>query len=179
MERRDKMKKSYVNIFLFITSIGILIFNVGCQKNESQKVAEKFIKTQVNCGTYITSAGDEEVLKKVFLDFFTEETYEQYLDDAVGYFYPELFRVLHVDESNIHKIKCKEKTKNTDGSITYEFEVSYTLVDLDESKKKTVDKYKLKDYLQITMNEQDKITKVVVLNTSDIIKKLFLDIKVQ
>ena len=179
MERSDQMKKIYIKIFFLIMMLSNLVFLAGCQKDENQEIGEAFIRTQINCGTYITSAGDEEVLKKVFLEFFTEETYQQYLEDAVGYFYPQLFYMLNADESNIHKIKCTKEKENADGTTTYEFTVKYTLVDLDEDQKKAINTVKLEDYLQISVNGEHKITKVIILNTSDIIKKLFLDIKVQ
>ncbi len=179
MERRDKMRKICLQFLIFI---GVLISGMSmtaCQKSKQQNIAEQFIKTQINCSTYITSEGDEEVLKEIFLEFFTEEAYQQYLDEAVGYFYPQLFYLLNADKSRIHKVKCNKKVKTSDGMNRYEFEVSYSLMNLDENQKKAKDTIKLKDYLQITIDENNKINNVVILNTSDIIKKLFLDIKVQ
>ena len=179
MERRDKVRRLYRIQFLFIVSLWGLMILTSCQKDNNEVIAEKFIRTQINCGTYITAAGDEEVLKQVFLEFFTEETYQKYLEDTIGYFYPQLFYVFNADESKINKIKCNKQVKNANGTHTYEYEVSYTLTELDQELKKTVNTVTLKDYLQITMDEQGKITQVIVFNTSDIIKKLFLDVKVQ
>lgn len=178
-ERRDKMKRLYKRGILVMTLLSMVMFMSGCQKDENQKVAEQFIKTQINCNTYVKSEGDKEVLKTVFLEFFTEESYQQYLDDVVGYFYPQLFHQLNADESNIKKIKCKEKTKDSGGTTMYEYEVTYTLTGVNEKTKKKDDTTKFVDYLQITVDEQNKITQVAILNTSDIIKKLFLDVKVQ
>lgn len=179
MGRRDKMKKSHMQYFFLIGMVSILLLISGCEKDSKKEVAEQFIRTQVSCATYIGADGDKEVLKNIFLDFFTEESYQKYLDDVVGYLYPQLFYMLSADQTNIKKIKCIEMKKNKDGTVTYDFEVNYILMNLDEEKKKTISKTKLKDYLKITLDNEAKITQVVILNTSDIIKKLFLDIKVQ
>jgi len=151
---------------------------VGCQKNDSLKQAERFINTQINCGTFKEANGDEALLKETFLDFFEEEAYQKFLDDVFGYMYPQLFYITNANEIKIKKIKCKETIKQADGTNKYQFEVNYTIIPIHKEGEK-VTNISMKDMLEITVNKENKLTKVIILNTSDTIKKLFLDVKVQ
>lgn len=162
-------------MIMCLCSVGILL---GCQKNNTLRQAERFINTQINCETYKKASGDEALLKETFLEYFEEDAYQKYLDDVFGYMYPQLFYVTDADEIKIQKIKCKETKKLSDGSNKYQFEVKYMIIPVQEKGKK-ISNISMKDLLEITVNNENKLTEVVILNTSDTIKKLFLDVKIQ
>ena len=161
---------SYIMSLMFILS--------GCQKDASIEVLQEFIITQVQCETYKEAAGDTEVLKKSFERFFTEETYQRYLDDVVGYMYPQLYYITNADQVKIKSVICKSVTSQENGLKTYTFEVNYQIITVEKEDKKA-DKIAMSDDTQITIDKNNKIQEVILLNTSDIIGKLFLDIKVQ
>lgn len=162
-------------IMLCLSCIGIF---TGCQKNNTLKQAKRFIHTQINCETYKETKGDEALVKETFLEFFNEEAYQKYLDDVFGYMYPQLFYMTNADEVQIQKIKCNETTKQVDGSNKYQFEVKYTIIP-EKKEEEEVSNISMKDILEITVNKENKLTEVIILNTSDTIKRLFLDVKVQ
>lgn len=163
---------------LMIMCLSCMIMFIGCQKSNELKQAERFIKTQINCETFKEASGDEGLLKETFLEFFEEEAYEKYLEDVFGYMYPQLFYITNADEVKIEKIICKEEVKQPDGSNKYQFEVKYTIIPVSKKGKK-VTLITMEDRLKITVNKENKLTEVIILNTSDVIKKLFLDVKVQ
>ena len=108
---------SYIMSLMFILS--------GCQKDARIEVLQEFILKQVQCETYKEAAGDTEVLKKSFERFFTEETYQRYLDDVVGYMYTQLYYVTNANQVKIKSVICKSVTSQEDGLKTYTFEVNY------------------------------------------------------
>lgn len=168
-------------IWIFLTLMYTICLSVwlwGCKQDASTTLLEQFIAKQVACETYQLAQGDEEVLKNSFSEFFTQESYQKYLDDVVGYMYPQLYYQTNAKEVNLKHIKHKDVTKNQDQSSTYTFEVEYQIISAKQDGKK-VEKIGMKDQTQITIDKNNKIISVILLNTSDIIAKLFLDIKVQ
>ena len=162
------------SIIICLSCIGIF---VSCQKHNTLKQAERFIHTQINCETFKKADGDEALIKEIFLEFFEEEAYQEYLDDLFGYMYPQLFYITNAEEVKIQEIKCKKATRQSDDSNTYQFEVKYTIISK-KQKGEEVNHISMKDILEIAVNKENKLTKVIILNTSDTIKKLFLDVKV-
>lgn len=160
----------------YIMSLSLLLS--GCKQDASIKVLQQFIMKQVQCETYKAVKGDEQALKNSFSEFFTEESYQKYLDDVVGYMYPQLYYQTNAEEVKIKSIICKSVTKNENELKTYTFEVNYQIIPAGEDGKK-VKRIIMSDHTQITIDRNNKIISVVLLNTSDIIAKLFLDIKVQ
>lgn len=166
----------YIGLMVMcLCSIGMF---VGYKKNNTLRQAERFINTQVNCETYRKVGGDQFLLEEIFLEYFEKDAYEKYLNDVFGYMYPQLFYVTNADQIKMQKIKCKETKKLRGGLNKYQFEIKYTIIPVQEEGKK-ISNISMQDVLEITVNNENKLTEVIVLNTSDIIKKLFLDIKVQ
>lgn len=162
-------------IMVYLSCIGIF---TGCEKNSALNQTRRFIHTQINCEIYKETSGNEALLKETFLEFFNEETYQKYLDDVFGYMYPQLFYITNANEIQIQKIKCNEITKQVDGSNKYQFEVKYIIIPEEQEKEDAIN-ISMKDVLDITVDKENKLTEVIILNTSDTIKKLFLDVKVQ
>lgn len=150
----------------------------GCRQDSKAIQLEKFIAKQVACETYQLAQGNEDVLKESFSEFFTQESYQKYLDDVVGYMYPQLYYQTNAKEVKLKHIKLKKVSKNQKDLSTYTFEVVYQIISEEQGGKK-VKRIEMKDQSQITIDKDNKIVSVVLLNTSDIIAKLFLDIKVQ
>ncbi len=163
-------------VLSYIVSLSLVLS--GCQQDASIKVLQQFIIRQVQCETYKEAQGDEAILKKSFSEFFTEESYQKYLDDVVGYMYPQLYYQTNADQVKIKSVVCKSVTKQGNELKTYTFEVNYQIIPVEKEGEK-VEKIAMSDQTQITIDKNNKITEVVLLNTSDIIAKLFLDIKVQ
>lgn len=178
-EKRKKEEMKRIKSFFalsYIVSLSLLLS--GCKQDSSIKMLQQFIMKQVQCETYKEVKGDENALKKSFSEFFTEESYQKYLDDVVGYMYPQLYYQTNADQVKIKSIICKSVTKNANESKTYTFEVNYQIIPVEEENKR-VEKMAMSDQTQITIDRNNKIIDVILLNTSDIIAKLFLDIKVQ
>lgn len=150
----------------------------GCRQDNTAIRLEQFIAKQVACETYQLAQGNEDVLKESFSEFFTEESYQKYLEDVVGYMYPQLYYQTNAKEVKLKHIKLKKVSKNQKQSSTYTFEVEYQIMSAKQDGKK-VEKIEMNDQTQITIDKNNKIISVILLNTSDIIAKLFLDIKVQ
>ena len=92
--------------------------------------------------------------------------------------YPQLYYQTNADQVKIKSVVCKSVTKQGNELKTYTFDVNYQIIPVEKEGEK-VEKIAMSDQTQITIDKNNKITEVVLLNTSDIIAKLFLDIKVQ
>jgi len=161
------MKKILISLFMGLL---ITLFLAGCTKDRQGKIAEEFITKMINCSTYNTTEKNEERLPIIFESYFSEEDYKQFVTSQMCYIYPELFRITQaknikgINIRQVHKIKQKD-------SIKLKYKIEYTL----ESENK---KTKMKDEITLEISKKGKITEVLILNTSDVIHKLFLDIKV-
>lgn len=176
-KKEEKMKKNrFFWMLSYILTVSLLLS--GCKQDASIEVLQRFIMKQVECETYKAVKGDEQALKQSFSEFFTEEGYQKYLDDVVGYMYPQLYYQTNADEVKIKSIICKSVIKEANECKIYTFEVNYQIIPLEEKSKKA-NKIPMSDQTQITIDRNNKITNVILINTSDIIAKLFLDIKVQ
>lgn len=153
--------------------IGIFSLTVGCQKDNKLKNAEAFIRMQLECETYKNIAdAKEDALKQKFLVYLTEEGYAQYEKEAFLYMYPQIFHLTSAEKTNIKKIKCKQISKEGEERKCV-FEVKYDII---TTKRKKVH---MKDEIELTINSKGQITRVIILNSSDLIHKLFLDVKIQ
>lgn len=161
-----------------VVCVGCLYSLVGCQNDNSMKVIEHFIHTQINSETYEEAKGDEVQLKESFKSFFIKDGYEKYLEDMFGYMYPLLFDITHAEQVKVEEIKCEKVKKLEDGEQEYEVKVAYTII---PHKKEEEDRANMNmvDRLLVTLNKEDKIVQVIILNTSDVINKLILDVKIQ
>lgn len=150
-----------------------LSFTLGCEKDSKLKNAEAFIKMQVDCETYkdIDDAKEDE-LKQKFLVYLTEEGYAQYEEEVFMYMYPQIFYMTSAEETKIKKIKCKQASKEEE-TYNYIFEVKYDIIT--KGKKKI----HMTDEIELTMNSKGQIIRAIILNSSDLIHKLFLDVKIQ
>ncbi len=171
--QRKKMQWS-----MFFLMIGLSFLLVSCNQDERMKKLQKFITVQLDCETYKKANGDKQKLKETFSEFFTEESYQKYLDDVVGYFYPQFYYMTSADQVDIKSIICKKVKEEENKLRTYTFEVAYKVIPL-KVKGEAHEPISIKDQIQITIDENNQIVEVIFLNTSDIIAKLFLDIKVQ
>ena len=162
------MKKNIITVIYLGLILGSLVILEGCQKDAQQEMIETFVRTQVNCNTYEEAGYKPEALKNIFLEFFTEESYETYLKNLFGYLYPEFFKAFDVKKCDIHQIKILEKRETDQKAMVYIVKVEYM-----------ADKMKMNDYFQMKVGKENKINEITILNTSDIIKKMILDIKVQ
>ena len=160
----------------YIMSLVLLL--TACQKDASIEVLQDFIVKQVQCETYKEAGGDSEALQKVFSPYFTEESYQKYLDDVVGYMYPQLYYMTNADKVIVKSIICKSVVPQENGLKAYTFEVNYQIAPVEKNDRK-VEKIVMSDDTIIIIDANNKIQEVILLNTSDIIGKLFLDIKVQ
>ena len=164
-------------LMIGLCMLSMFIF-VGCKKDPTIEILQQFIIKQVDCKTYLDAKGDEKVLKETFSTYFTEETYQKYLDDVTGYMYPQLYYITNAAEVKIKSIVCNKVTPQMNDFKTYSFTVNYQIVPqkIDGKKPKNI---AMSDDTLITINAANKIQEVVILNTSDIIGDMFLDIKVQ
>ncbi len=164
-------------LIMGLCALSMVIF-VGCKKDPTIETLQQFIIKQVDCNTYLEAKGDENELKKAFSLYFTEDTYQKYLDDVTGYMYPQLYYITNAKEVKIKSIVCNKVTPLPNDLKTYKFTINYQIVPetTDGGKTKNI---AMSDNTLITVNAADKIQEVIILNTSDIIGDMFLDIKVQ
>ena len=170
---RRKIRKIRVLVLAtIIILIGVLItsyFNAAKEK----KIGTNFIKVMINDETYKMADGKIDKLKEIMNPYFTEEDYKKFLDDVVGYMYPHLFYITNTDSVVIKKIKCTKVSKSKENNRILLFDVKYLLYN--KKNKKTL----MHDVISIEFDKNDKIKEVIPYNTSDMIKKLFLNVKVQ
>ena len=165
---KESVQKELKLLLLIVLSIFCL---TACgEKATHIKKAESFIKLQVDCGTY--QEVDEPEIKEKFLNYMSEEAYEAYKKEQFLYMYPDLFEQLGAKEVEIKKIKCTQSTKDEKENYTCEFEVSYKI----KTNNKSID---MVDHLRIKLTQEGQVVEDIILNTSDLIKKLILDIKIQ
>lgn len=172
------MKKSQKIYYFCMMIIVCLTLSTGCKKDNKTKVIQQFIRTQINDETCLLSYEAPTEAKNRFLEYFTEEGYEDYLDEAFGYLYPQLFYAYNIETFDVQHINSK-KLREIENQVIYECEVKYNVHLKKEKEKSKAESIEMIDYLQVTIDQHNKITNVIVLNTSDIIKKLILDVKVQ
>lgn len=168
MKKRKEVKMRCLkdkNMKVFMLIMMISLFVTGCGRSEYMKKAEIFIKDQVNCETYKLT--DEETVKQIFEKSLTPEAYQAYKDNYFLYMYPDFFNSVKAQSVTIKRINCTKKIDNT-----YIFSVKYTV----NTANKKLD---MTDNISINMNENQQIIEVMILNTSDLIKKLYLDVKIQ
>ena len=137
------------------------MISVGCNKSETITKMDTFIRMLVDNETYINV--EEEAVKELFLNDMTEEAYESYKLNGFLYAYPTIYGELNVSKVEINSIKCTKKE-----NATYEFRVKYRL----KTSKRKMD---MTDYISITRGEDGKYTQVILMNTSDIIQKFYID----
>lgn len=164
-------------LIIGLCALSMTIF-VGCKKDPTIEILQQFIIKQVDCKTYLDAKGNENLLKESFSTYFTEDTYQKYLDDVTGYMYPQLYYITNAKEVKIKSIVCNKVTPLQNDLKTYSFTINYQIIpqDIDGEKAKNI---AMSDDTLITINAANKIQEVVILNTSDIIGDMFLDIKVQ
>lgn len=170
--RRKIRKLRVLALIAIIILIGALIgshFNAAKEK----KIGTAFIKLMINDETYKQADGDTNKLKEIMTDYFTEESYKKFLDDVVGYMYPHLFYITNADRVTVKKVKCTKVSKNESGSKVLLFDVKYLIYTSEQQK--TL----MHDVISIEIDKTGKVKEVIPYNTSDMIKKLFLDVKVQ
>ena len=172
------MIKNLIKVLTVALCIISMIVVSGCTKDPTIKVLQQFIIKQVDCKTYLDAKGDEKALKEAFSEYFTEETYQKYLDDVTGYMYPQLYYITNAEEVKISSIACNKVTPLPNDYKTYNFTVNYQIIPrkIDGQETKNI---AMSDDLLITVNLANEIQEVVILNTSDLIGDMFLDIKVQ
>lgn len=161
-----------------IKKLLLLVLILGCQclvacsnDNNQIKQAKAFIETQLSVDLYNHKDTDER-LEEALKSYFTEEAYNTYLENHFIYMYGELYAQNNVQQVKLKKIKCKETIKLDDTTRTYTFEVKYTI----NKGSKTEE---LVDYISITMNGDNQFTEALIKNTSDVVKKLYFNIKIQ
>ena len=154
------MKK--VLVVLFIT-----IFLTGCGKGIGGRVSEEFITKMIDYSTYNTQEKNEENLPIVLEQYFSPEGYKIFVDKQMGFIYPALFSISEVKLTEEIKISQVNKIKAADGT-QLKYEIQYILVCKSG-------KIKMKDEIAIKIDKKNKITEVIILNTSDVIHKLFFD----
>ncbi len=164
-------------LIIGLCTINMVVF-LGCKKDVTVEILQQFIIKQVDCKTYLDAQGDERVIKETFSPYFTEETYQKYLNDVTGYMYPQLYYITNAAEVNLKNIVCNKVMKLENELRTYKFTINYQIIPhhRDGQTTKNID---MRDTTLITVDSADKIQEVIILNTSDIIGDIFLDIKVQ
>lgn len=158
------MKKEKLRAVWLIVICSLVVLSAGCgNKDKALARAEEFIKIIVDCETYKDT--DEPTVRAKLCEYFTDEGYDEYKANQFLYDYALMYSLEKAESCKIDKIKCTKK-ENDD----YFFEVKYTVQAGKEARKQT-------DQIQITMNKEGKYTRVLLLNTSDVIS--FVEVKVQ
>lgn len=161
--KKKNLKKYLIFLYLFL---GL----TGCVSSVQKHNVEEFILLLIDCETYETATTDSEFLEKYFKPYFTEEGYEKFLADKIHYIYPQLFYVEETQKTSVIRIENTKVTKG-EGNQILEIEIKYALESGEEVEL-------LEDHFQVTMNEAGKIEEFLVLNTSDSMHKLVIDVKI-
>lgn len=170
-ERGKKMKKIQKKIRCMINILIAASLLLACKAPDNKlERGEAFIQSEFYSA--YDQEKDEATIKAQRLSYLTEEAYEDYLSNYFGSMYPVLLKGYEPEEVNLHKIKCKEIVRNDDGTEAYIFEVKYSL---SPPKRKKIE---MVDYFRLTIDEKMQITEAIIMNTSDIVKKLILGVKV-
>ncbi len=146
----------------------IIALLAGCGKG--QKQVEEFLVTLVTRSIYKEAETNKDKLPIELESYFTEEGYKDFVKLQMGYVYPEFFRLSKADATKNVQIKEVKKVK-LGNETRLKYKVEYTVV----YGKKQV---KMKDQVTIKINKDYKITEFVILNTSDVMEKMFLGVKV-
>lgn len=161
--KRKRLKKYLIFLCLFLAL-------TGCGGNIQKQNAEQFILLLTDCKTYETATTDSEFLEKYFKPYFTEDGYEKFLADKIHYIYPQLFYLEETEKTRVVRIQTTNVTKQKENQIL-QIEIKYALESGEEVEF-------LEDHFQVTMNKAGEIEEFLVLNTSDSMHKLVIDVKI-
>ncbi len=152
--------------------IGLLIILLlaGCTQNKEKQLAQECVTKMIAYDTYNKSEKNKDNLPIILEQYFTEEGYHQFVTEKIGYIYPEFLRLSKAEDTEKIKIK-KIKTSKQKDSIRLICDVEYTIIYPHK-------KIKMKDTIVLRIDRNNKITEVLILNTSDIIGKMFLDMRI-
>lgn len=165
------MNKKKRSIGIIIILLGSVIFLSQLIGDKSKYIGEEFIRALVNENTYKNHKEGVDGASEYFETYFSKEGYEAFILNKIPYLYPALLNKVEGMEYQKLNIKCMSK-REEGGLKLLEYEVKYTIITKDG-------KIKLKDYIEIGLDERGIMKSVVVLNTSDIMQELILDVKVQ
>lgn len=148
----------------------MMLFLTGCSSDKAEAKTKQFITKITDCSTYGTEDKNKDNLPDVFEQYFSEEGYETLINSQMGFIYREFFRIADAKKIKQMNIKKMDKIKEKKGT-RYKYSAQYTVV----CKNK---KIKMKDELMITLDKDNKISEIIILNTSDVIQKTFLNVKI-
>lgn len=153
-------------VLMILISMSLFI---GCSRDKS-RLGEAFINQLLNCSTYTDEELGEDQLPKIFKNYFSKEGYEGLKESQMGLIYAEFFETFEAKETQDLSVKeiIKIEQKN---STKIKYGVRYIVLGANKTTK-------MKDEVLMIIDEQDKIAQMYILNTSDVIKKLFLDTKI-
>ncbi|MDF2594406.1 MAG: hypothetical protein K0R69_747 [Clostridia bacterium] len=152
--------------------MGILsiLFLAGCSGHSQNKTAQVLIAKMTNCSTYSDLEKNKEGLPILVEQYFSPEGYERFVSSRVGFIYPQFFQRIKGEKTEKIRIKKVKQFKERD-SVKFNYKVNYVVISNGE-------KVKMTDYITVEVDKSNLINEVLILNTSDIIHKMYLDIKI-
>ncbi|MDF2878909.1 MAG: hypothetical protein K0S30_2005 [Clostridia bacterium] len=153
-----------------LVGVVVTLLLIGCCGDSKDKTAQLLITKMVACSTYSELEKNKEGLPVLLEQYFSPEGYESFVSSRVGFIYPQFFQRIKGEKTEKIKIKRVKKLKERD-SVKFNYKVNYVVVFHGG-------KLKMTDQITVKMDKSNKITEVLILNTSDIIHKMYLDIKI-
>ena len=142
----------------------------GCSTERQRDLAEEIIAIMISVPLESAREYNEDHLPVVLETYFSKDGYTQLVSDKTGYIYSEYLRLTGARDTE--GIKIKKVKKNKVGPMTQltcfvEYRVIY-----DEKK------VKMEDTIVLSFNKENEVTRFLILNSSDIIGKMFLNLRV-
>lgn len=166
-----KSRKYYKILICSMLCVILISLLVGCGKSKEKEVAKAFIMKMTSCETYKNASTDKNLMYTAFNEYFEEEGYEKFLNDKIPYIYPQLFYMTDATSTQLIRLE-NTASYEAGGKSVLEYTIKYGL----KTKKDTT---MMRDQIRLEVSKENKIGEVLILNHSDIMHKLFIDIKVQ
>lgn len=165
---RDKQKKGFFMRKKIAMLLMIFVIS-GCGKSQSQSIAEEMLVKLITHTTYTQEELNQDNIPQTIASCFSEDGYVQFISSQTAYIYSAFFKEFKVEDTRDIKLK-KIKVKQHDKSqLTYQiqYQVRYG--------QKWI---KMKDMITLKIDRENQVTDFLILNNSDIIRKMFLDVRI-
>ncbi|WP_069999635.1 lipoprotein [Cellulosilyticum sp. I15G10I2] len=150
-----------------VIALLVMLVLSGCSQNKEKELAKEIITKMITYSTYTQTDKNEDNLPIILEAYFSDEGYKQFVAGKTGYIYPEYLRLTKASDTEKIKFKKIEMSKQKKG-FRLTCHVEYSIVYNNK-------KIKMQDTLTLSFDEKKQVTEVLILNTSDIIHKMFLE----
>ncbi|MDF2612364.1 MAG: hypothetical protein K0S71_150 [Clostridia bacterium] len=161
------MKRIFIKLLIGV--MGILLL-AGCTKDTQEEKIEELITKMISCNTYQNAEKNKDQIPSEFEQYFSEDGYKQFITSQMSYIYPEFHRMSKAKDTTAIKIKQVSKIKLKDRT-KFKYNLEYIVLVKNE-------KVKMKDQITIQVSRKNQVIEILILNTSDVMHKLFLDVRV-